>query len=371
MTRRLKMTIDEYTICTRLFFIENIGIIVCCALAVIISSNVVHADINSGMVAYWSFDNCDANDDTKKGHNGIMINYPSCHEYEVGGKNGLCFNCGLMNSWIKVPNKSDLSFQPNGKFTICALVYPFNHFIEWCNENGDYCTPYGAIVVKCPSNTVWDYGLYYERDSRKFMVGRHLEHLMTYPNVEEDKWYHLSVVYNNCSWKLYVNAVLVDERDGHCISRSNGALGIGRKGESSSYADFYQGMIDEVRIYHRALSGNEIKKVYRYSLNRPPTKPVLKSPLNGAANILPKNIQFRWKPSKDVENDPIKYCVDVEDSKHQIIFAGCKQKLFSSKCSYSLPVDLRSGKQYLWSVLAVDSKGDASERSESWSFTTK
>ena len=57
--------------------------------------------------------------------------------------------------------------------------------------------------------------------------------------------------------KFYVNGVLVGTTAGTAtITGSDGALRIG--GNASSTGEFFQGMIDEVRVYNRALSAAEI-----------------------------------------------------------------------------------------------------------------
>jgi hypothetical protein len=56
---------------------------------------------------------------------------------------------------------------------------------------------------------------------------------------------------------MYVNGVLVSTVAGTGgINQANGALRIG--GNASSTGEFFQGLIDEVRVYNRALSAAEI-----------------------------------------------------------------------------------------------------------------
>ncbi|WP_245526158.1 LamG domain-containing protein [Archaeoglobus profundus] len=75
-----------------------------------------------------------------------------------------------------------------------------------------------------------------------------------------NKWYFLTVVYDypNNSVKLYANGELIASRD--CpepVVIPTDSLRIGCKG-----VEFFAGIIDEVRIYNRALSDEEIKAMY-------------------------------------------------------------------------------------------------------------
>jgi hypothetical protein len=70
-------------------------------------------------------------------------------------------------------------------------------------------------------------------------------------------WTHLATTYDGANQRFYVNGVLVGTTPGTgSIVVSNGAIRIG--GNASSTGEFFQGLIDEVRVYNRALSAAEI-----------------------------------------------------------------------------------------------------------------
>jgi hypothetical protein len=75
-------------------------------------------------------------------------------------------------------------------------------------------------------------------------------------------WTHIATTYDGTVQKFYVNGVLVGTANPivapslNTIVQSNGALRIG--GNASSTGEFFQGLIDEVRVYKRALSATEI-----------------------------------------------------------------------------------------------------------------
>ena len=73
-----------------------------------------------------------------------------------------------------------------------------------------------------------------------------------------NQWTHLASTYDGRFQRLYVNGLLVSTRaQTGLIKQSNGAL---RIGGNSLWGEYFQGYIDEVRIYNRALTNREIKK---------------------------------------------------------------------------------------------------------------
>jgi hypothetical protein len=101
-----------------------------------------HADLNTGLVAYWSLDDCSANDKSVNGNNGIINGNLQCNN----GKNGKALYFDGTGSTITVPSEQSLKI--DSKITISALV------------SIDQNNPDGAMIVqKGQSGVTWDYGL--------------------------------------------------------------------------------------------------------------------------------------------------------------------------------------------------------------------
>lgn len=77
-----------------------------------------------------------------------------------------------------------------------------------------------------------------------------------------NQWYHVTVAWdgtaNSNSIKIYLNGGLVAQRRATGTSLSNGNLNIGRR----SISEFWQGQIDEVKIFPYALTEDQIKAEY-------------------------------------------------------------------------------------------------------------
>jgi hypothetical protein len=70
-------------------------------------------------------------------------------------------------------------------------------------------------------------------------------------------WTHVATTYDGVTQRMFINGVEVASRpQAGSIAVSAGALRIG--GNSSFAGEFFQGAVDEVRIYNRALSAAEI-----------------------------------------------------------------------------------------------------------------
>ena len=89
--------------------------------------------------------------------------------------------------------------------------------------------------------------------------------------VNVGEWYHAVVVYEHINQYVYKNGQLVYSRaqTGDMGTNTN-ALTIGAKNASGDVSLFFTGLIDEVRIYNRALSAEEVRgnmfasKRYKY-----------------------------------------------------------------------------------------------------------
>ena len=74
--------------------------------------------------------------------------------------------------------------------------------------------------------------------------------------VSTTDWTHLAATFDGATLRLYVNGVLARSvAMSGAIAQSGGAL---RIGGNNVWGEFFAGVIDEVRVYNRALSATEI-----------------------------------------------------------------------------------------------------------------
>ena len=79
--------------------------------------------------------------------------------------------------------------------------------------------------------------------------------------LEIGRWYHVVVTFDGAFHRLYIDGLLHDSRRGRLTSHPDEPLYLGRKGSDEPVFNFH-GYIDDVRIYNRTLSGEEILQLY-------------------------------------------------------------------------------------------------------------
>ena len=84
-------------------------------------------------------------------------------------------------------------------------------------------------------------------------------------DIEIDRWYHMAYTSDTSEdeLKLYVDGELMDEAISGAAPNNLASLRIGSENEGR----YFHGILDEVRIYNRALSADEIKRNYSATSN--------------------------------------------------------------------------------------------------------
>ncbi|PYM89328.1 MAG: hypothetical protein DME04_26625 [Candidatus Rokuibacteriota bacterium] len=151
--------------------------------------------------------------------------------------------------YVTVPNATSLQLT-NG-MTLSAWIYPTAVPTNWAT----------TVMKEQPNEFV--YVLYAGSPANRPNVyinqgpGTSTEHGFAGPSaLPLSAWSHLASTYDGTTLRLYVNGVQVGSQAvGGPIATSTGALRIGGNGVWNEY---FQGRIDELRVYNRALSAAEI-----------------------------------------------------------------------------------------------------------------
>ena len=200
--------------------------------------------VTPSLVGWWRFEG-NANDSSGKGNNGTV--YGASLDT---GKFGRCYSFDGVDDYVDCGNKSSLDITD-------AITIEV-----WLRANDIITTnPDTGVVLKGPLI----YGM--TRDERSGSNNM----LMTYINnggnnlvttIKLEEWQHIVFAYDknlvSKQWKIYVNGNLKNQRDfTQSIGITTAALHIG---ENAS--QYFHGLIDEVRMYNRALSAAEISASY-------------------------------------------------------------------------------------------------------------
>src|SRR5206468_2316498 len=95
-------------------------------------------------------------------------------------------------------------------------------------------------------------------------------------------WTHLAASYDGTTLRLYVNGAQVSQSAvSGSIAASSSPL---RIGGNAIWGEYFTGLIDEVRVYNRALSAAELQNDMNTSVTPDTTPPAVtpKSPASGA-----------------------------------------------------------------------------------------
>src|SRR4030095_2042071 len=94
-------------------------------------------------------------------------------------------------------------------------------------------------------------------------------------SVTTNQWQHIAVVFTPSNIEFYKNGVRFSLGAAPVFGGSNFKLQIAR---NPGFGEYYQGRVDEVSIYNRALTSNEIPRIYSFGTagkwaTGPPTAP--------------------------------------------------------------------------------------------------
>lgn len=198
------------------------------------------------LVGRWSGDG--SAQDTVGGHNGSLVGVKF-----APGRFGQAFSFDG-HAYVSIPFSLDFDFTPADRFTVSAWVKPAA------------VGTYQAIFVKDVPGGPWEWGIIIDPQNH-FYTGKNANDVaQSKTTIKPGTWYHVAVTYDNGAVEMYVNGKLENQAKGVSIGQSLGGIALGHKGDKAlpkEDPDWYKGLIDEVRLYNRALTASEIQALYR------------------------------------------------------------------------------------------------------------
>jgi hypothetical protein len=194
---------------------------------------------NGPLIGYWKFDEPNRADicvdSSGNGNNGRPFGTTV-----VDGKFNRARAFNGIGDYIEIPpvNIPDA-------ITVAAWVYS-NRF----GQNG-------FVVTKNPVNTQW--GLLFEFGSLKWRGGG-INATVACPAPANGSWHHLLAKQEGTTASLYLDGVRRASGSVLAIGNASSSINIGRYDSPSFF--FFNGRIDDVRIYNRALSDPEIVELF-------------------------------------------------------------------------------------------------------------
>jgi hypothetical protein len=213
--------------------------------------------INSdlGLVAYYPF-NGNANDESVNNNNGTV--YGATLTSDRFGNADRAYSFDGIDDHIEVRHRSSL--QPPNQLSVCAWVY----------IKAFYTGSYGISVILKKGGPWAGIGRY-----EIFYADRYFQFDIQYANgtdirlstpdtlIQLNTWYFLVLTYNGQSQRGYINGKLrVSQNVSLQLGNNADNMSIGWNSGNSSFPYPVNGIIDDIRIYDRALSESEIQMLY-------------------------------------------------------------------------------------------------------------
>lgn len=223
--------------------------------AAILGANIQDPFIKD-LVGYWNFDDKSGNATDQSGSNNTLTNVSST--VYSGGKFGTAAEPDGTADYFDVGDTTNLSL--TGDVTLAAWINP-----------DDVTSHSGHILGK------WDganesYQLIKVDDEIRMYIDSSSNYQTTdAANLAIDTWYHVAGVYDASEQtiKLYVNGVeQVSTTTGTIpasIGDDAGEFTIGAEDSGGTPTNFFDGHIDEARVYKRALPAGDIAKLYNWA----------------------------------------------------------------------------------------------------------
>lgn len=215
----------------------------------------------SGLAGSWHFDEgsgTTAMDSSGNGNTGTLVNNPSWSD----GKHGKAIGFDGVNDYADAGNIAAFNFPTSTtSFTLSAWFKTSGTGIGNVIAKGACGTPgYRLRIGKSGGAGVADF----------FIIddgGNVIARVTSSSTYNDNAWHHLTGVNDNGLLRLYVDGTLIGTAtapSGKSISSSS-SLAIGydfSSGTTGCGSEYFNGTIDEVRIYSRALSSAEIQSLY-------------------------------------------------------------------------------------------------------------
>lgn len=214
-----------------------------------------NSNLTNGLVGLWSFDGADvsgttAYDRSGQGNNGTLTNSPRA----IRGKLGQALNFDGADDYVSVPTSGifDVTTQATYSAWVKLVALPGT-------ANGYFIIRKWVAAIEDKSIAVLQSGkpIFYLHGA---FGGTYLSgNTVLVPG----EWYHIVGTYDGTTAKIYVNGVVDNSKSASGnVSDSTGVVSIGRSLDGANPA-FMNGAIDDVRIYSRTLSENEIRDLYQ------------------------------------------------------------------------------------------------------------
>lgn len=221
--------------------------------------------IGNGLVAWWTFDGQDMIQNVKDrsgyGNNGFINGQTSTTT--TLGKIGEALTFDAVNDYVMVPNASSLNFDRTAPWSVAF----------WTNTRA-YMSGNGSWVEKSnPSGNGEGWDIFFENNERVrvFLIDASGNAVQATGDVgsfkDYGKWHHVTVTYDGSSagagMLVYVDGLYSFAGTGSVSNTTLNTAPLNMGAGAGGSSKFFDGKMDDMRIYNRTLSPTEISQLYR------------------------------------------------------------------------------------------------------------
>lgn len=257
--------------------------------------------IDSGLVAYYPFSG-NVSDSSGQNNNGTIVGELTFVADRWGNPNSAAYFNGT-NAFVRVPASTSIDTLTQS-LTLACWFYTEGYSGKWASLLSKSIGTYAQR----------QYSIIYDKDGLiSFGHSLAATHL-----IPLNEWHHLAITYGDSIVKCYLDGILLDSSIiAYEIKKTTYPLAIGA--DPHIVMEYHHGMIDEVRVYNRALTAEEVSVISTLNTNTTQERPsnlkitCYPNPTEGMLTIASEELPNNWS-------------LKVYDSKgnlvHSLIFEG-------------------------------------------------
>ncbi len=234
-------------------------------------------DISSSLVAHLEFEENGgsvATDSTVNGNDGSWTNAPSWSGDSAVGAFSLDFTGDSFNNNAVVAVPDDVSLDFNNDFSVAF----------WYNAD-DPQSNSTRIIGSHDGSTGFSLFADANGDFSFFLEGASGTHVRTQPGalIADGAWHHITATRTGDDLRIYVDAALTGF-SGSAVGTVSPAASLTIGGRDAVVGDF-DGKLDDVRVYTRALASSDVTELYNLAGSGPQTLTVINTNDNGTGSL--------------------------------------------------------------------------------------
>ncbi|MGD2094813.1 MAG: hypothetical protein PVH77_07390 [Phycisphaerales bacterium] len=274
--------------------------------------------------------------------------------------------------WVTGQIDGALEFDGNGDYVDCGNNAIFNITEEitlavWVNandlNNGEHNCWLGkgdnAYAIKHQSGNNLEFFIY-DGDWHSTNYTTNIESL-------NGEWHHMAGTYDGNALKFYLDGVLsVTTTYASSIGTATHNVYLGENSQATGR--YFDGMLDDARIYSRALTAEEIVDVLQ-GVSITATKP---DPENEAADV-PRDIVLSWTPGKDIQTHDVYFGTAFADVNEATRTNPLNVLVSQAQNVNTYDPDglLEYDRIYYWRIDEIEAGGSTIHKGNIWSFTAE